>query len=375
VTCTHLKHHAAKACRDCYEKSRAKRPETLEAFEDNGATATLTKRSEDVRTLAQLLAACQVDLDTWEVERHVANKWGDGLFQVKAWLRRRVAVQSARDTIDALVAAAKQRIPARPTVKRREGNHLLEVNIPDLHLGKLAWSKETGYGDYDTKLAEQVFEAAIERLLERVSGFAFSRVLFPIGSDFLNIDNKGAMTTGGTPQDVDSRYPKIYVAGRVLLCRAIERFRRVAPVHVVVVGGNHDSISSFTLGDAIECFFHNTADVTVDNGPTQRKYYEFGQTLLMLTHGDKGKHADYPLLMAAEQPQAWGRTRFHEIHLGHLHQTRVQEKNGVRVRILSALCEPDAWHSANGYVGNHRGAEAFVFHETDGLVAQAYYTA
>jgi hypothetical protein len=120
--------------------------------------------------------------------------------------------------------------------------------------------------------------------------------------------------------------------------------------------------------------YANCPDVTVDNEPAQRKYVEFGRCMVLLTHGDKGKREDYPLLMATEQPAMFGRTLYREAHTGHLHQTKVQEYHGVRVRILPSLAGADAWHAENGYVGNIRAAEAFVWSADEGLVATAYYT-
>jgi hypothetical protein len=78
--------------------------------------------------------------------------------------------------------------------------------------------------------------------------------------------------------------------------------------------------------------------------------------------------------MATECREIFGQTRFHEWHIGHIHQTKVIEKNGVRVRILPALCPPDAWHAEKGYVGNLRSTEALVWDKDKGLQATVVYT-
>lgn len=384
MTCPHPKHHAAKQCLACYSASRAAAPKTTPSagpsYEEHGNKAVKTVASDvEIKTLDVMLRTCEVDTSTWDVERWICNTWANK-WQVKVWLRRRVELVAARHEIAALLADAKSRAPQRAR-SVHDGNgaseggpHMLEVNIPDLHLGKLAWSKETGHADYDIAIARRIYLEALERVINRVRGFGLKQILFPVGSDFLNADNKAALTTRGTPQDVDSRYPKMFEAGRQLMTDAIDRLRLIAPVHVPVVPGNHDELSAWHLGHSLECFFAKTKGVTIDNTPTQRKYVEFGKVMLLLTHGDKGKVTDYPLLMASEQPAMWGRTTFHEAHVGHFHQTKVQEKNGARVRTLSALCAPDAWHAGMGYVGNLRSAEGFVWHETEGLVAQSYYT-
>ena len=74
-----------------------------------------------------------------------------------------------------------------------------------------------------------------------------------------------------------------------------------------------------------------------------------------------------------ENPEAWGRTKFREIHTGHYHKQQLEEHNGVRVRILSALTPADDWHAAMGFVGTIRQAEAYVWSKAEGLLAQVYY--
>jgi hypothetical protein len=347
----------------------------------SGDTAELSQRTtEHVRTLADLVRVCRIDLQEWAVERWVCNKWdgatGEACYQVKATLRlRRPVVEAARLAKDLLADAAKG-MPAWPVRRSAapRGEFALELAIPDLHLGKLAWSKETGGEDYDSAIAARVYQQAVEALLTRTKGFTFGRILLPIGNDFLNADNKAGTTTKGTPLDNDSRYHRTFVRGRQLLTQTVDRLRRLAPVTVITVPGNHDVLAAFHLGDALACWYHRTKDVTVLNDAIPRKYVRWGQVLLMFTHGDKGKKTDYPLLMATERPEDFGATKYREIHTGHLHMTRVDERHGVRTRISPALCPPDAWHSDNHYVGQQRSAEAYVWSRREGLVSMAVYT-
>ena len=89
------------------------------------------------------------------------------------------------------------------------GDNLLEVTLFDLHLGKLAWGKESGE-NYDSKIACDRFLTTIKTLLEHSKGFEYSKILFPIGSDFFNSDTIENTTTSGTPQDEDLRWKKTF---------------------------------------------------------------------------------------------------------------------------------------------------------------------
>lgn len=343
-----------------------------------------------ISTLDQLLKYCKVDLEVWEVERFIVNKWEMGyttgnqenktasvepLFQVKATLKKRTDIINARQEIEALKEEAKKYAPIPYPVLRLEpeGGNLLEIVIPDLHAMKLSWHKETGYIDYDIREAEAVYERAVNKIISRVKNTPIDHILLCMGQDLLNSDNLNSTTTKGTLVNTDTRFHKGYVIVRQLLVRTIEKLRRIAPVTVKVIPGNHDTLSTFTLGDSLECWFHNYDDVTVDNSPIQHKFFRWGDVFLMIIHGDKGKKDDYGLWMATEKPQDFGETKFREIHIGHLHKTKLDEKFGIRVRTLSALTPPDAWHAENGFVGNLRSAEGFIWNKQEGLISVVYH--
>lgn len=363
-------------------------PETNE-YKDQGNTWNVSLPKTRIHTLDELLDYCQVDRLLWSVESFLVNKWemgakdkdtgkliGQPLFQVKATLKKRKEVQAIFDEITKMKEDAKTWAPLPSPIARaatsRSGN-MLEVDIPDAHLAKLAWALETGYQNYDTAIAIETFYRAVETIISRTSHFKFDKILFIVGNDLLQADNQESETYSGTRVDTDSRYKKTFTKARVMLATAIERLRQIAPVKVIVVPGNHDRLSSWHIGELLAMQFTNYSDVEVDNSPTNRKYHQHGKVMLGFTHGDQGKRQDYPLLAATEQPLMWGQTTFREIHTGHYHATKTEEYHGVRVRILPALCPPDAWHSEGGLVGNQRNAEGYVWHETQGLITQVFH--
>lgn len=353
-----------------------------------GDTSEITRTSTTrIKTLKDLIRVCEIDTEEWAITRWVCNKWDSAsahegkatvtdLYQVKAWLTAKRNVIDAKAEIASLIADARKSVKRKPfpLPKRVKGGHLLEVAPVDLHLGKLAWTPETGHDPWDLPIAEQAMKTAIETLLARASGFSIEKVLFLVGNDLLHADTKQGTTTAGTQLDMDSRYHKVFRTARRLCTWAIDRLFEVAPVHVVMLPGNHDAISVYCLGDALQAFYRQQPGIVIDNEPCLRKYVGFGDVLLGFCHGDKGKMSDYPLLMATEQPELFGQSKFREIHTGHRHQTRTQESHGVRVRILPALCPPDAWHAEQGFTGNQRSAEAYIWHRTEGLVGTAIYT-
>jgi hypothetical protein len=356
--------------------------------EGTAEAETITSRSFHVRTLDELLAKAEVDQTIWEVDRHVINQWEMGakneageivtkpLYQIKAWLRRnkaRADMHAIAESLLARIAAASPVRAAPAYVRPQRDRHMLEVCIMDLHMGKLSWHEETGE-DYDLTIAERLAENVVEDLLQKAAGFPLEQIVMPIGNDLVQVDNGENATTAGTRQDTDSRYAKIFERTERLLVWMLDRLAEVAPVQGVVVPGNHDRITAFTLGRVLNARYHRDARVEIDCTPKLRKYIRYGCNLIGYTHGNEEKHADLPLIMAQECPQDWAATRHREFHVGHLHKaketryTAGDSFNGVRVKIIPSLTSSDFWHYAKGYVHERKAAEAYVWSHDAGYV-------
>jgi len=254
---------------------------------------------------------------------------------------------------------------------------LYEIDMPDIHFGRLTWHEESGE-DYDIKIADACVSGVLEKLLSHVKNYSPSKILLPINGDYFNVDNKMNVTSHGTPQNEDTRYQKTFRKGRELLVKVIDSCCVYAPVDVLIIKGNHDEEKSFYVGDALECWYHNNPNVKIDNGAMSRKYYSYGRLLLGFTHGYHEKLDKLPLIMAMEVPDLWGKSSYREIHTGDKHYKRdrlfsiddlATEGTGVVVRILRSLAPTDAWTFNKGLVGALRAAEAFLWNE-DGLIAQ-----
>src|ERR1017187_2506415 len=366
------------------------KPEVTESRDFSGDHAVITKETKHrITSLAELLAFCEVDASEWEVERWVCNKWEVGakcdatvivepLFQIKAWLKRKPHIAAAKAEIEELRLKAESFAPDYPAIITRnlkETGNLAEYSLVDHHFGVQAWSKETRWADYDLKLAQKSYEAAIVALVGRTHHLKLDEALVVLGNDQQNADNRAGTTEHGTIQTMDSRYQKVFSVSRDCSIAAIDMLRGMAKrVTVVIVPGNHDPLTSWHLGESVALWYRRCASVTVDNSPTFRKYRQHGTCMWMWTHGNTGKLENYPALMAAEQPKMWGATQWREAHTGDKHHRRLLELKGATVRILPSLRPPDAWSSEMQFVGSIRAAESYVWNEREGLIGTAVYS-
>lgn len=252
--------------------------------------------------------------------------------------------------------------------------HAYELNIPDVHFGKLAWKAESGE-DYDLSIAEKRYEAAIEDLLSYVDLEKIEEIIFPIGNDMVNIDSRRNETFAGTGQDSDSRFYKIVQVVKRILIKNINSLSQIAPVRVIVVAGNHDPETMFMLGEILDAYYHNNDNVEVDNSPRQRKYYQYGLNGFQYTHGNEEKHSDLGPIFATEEKRLWADTDFRFCKVGHFHKNKktqfvsVDEFQGFQVQILPSLSGSDAWHNSKGY-NSLKAAKGFLYHKEKGQVGE-----
>ena len=342
----------------------------------------------EVRNDEDLIREAKIDTIRWKIDRWKCNRWEmphkfkdlirtkQGLWQVQAWLVRNTEGIELDTLKNEVIAEMKKHAPKYVAIKRRKlvKPSLLVVDIPDLHYDKLAWGKETG-GDWDIKISGKMFLDMVDDLISKSSMYEIEKVLFPIGNDFFNSEGATQMTTGGTPQSVDSRWKKSFMEGKKVVIDAIDRLRNVAPVDVIIVPGNHDKAKTYFLGDTLESWYHNCKDVNIDNTPPLRKYYDYGCTLLAFTHGKDEKIDRLPMILCTEAKEQFAKTKFQEWHLGDKHHrkdikyTPAHEIDGMIIRTLSSLSPADLWHYEKGYLAK-RAAQGFIYDKVNGWVCQ-----
>jgi predicted phosphodiesterase len=260
------------------------------------------------------------------------------------------------------------------------GDLALEIMLTDHHFGKIPFSYKEE--DWTLANAKREYLDAVEYHISKAPK-EVSTLILPIGNDLLHINSNTGTTKKGTAMEYSTNYHRLYafvrdvVAGSVLSLS--ERFK----IKVVIVPGNHDEDACYRLGDYLMGLFEGSQRVTVDNTGHDRKYVEWGNTLLMFTHGEKVNIQKLHDSFSSDVPERNGRCKYRYAHIGHLHKNMKSEtwrKNikdeylGTEVEICPSLSPTDNWHDDNMYVGNQRRTKAFLYSETRGKVAEWYYS-
>lgn len=259
-------------------------------------------------------------------------------------------------------------VPApKPPKAAQKSLRMLQVGVPDLHLGK--W----GAG-YDMHIATTRALRSTGHFLSKLEAPP-ALVLMPIGNDLLHVDRADRKTVKGTDQDCEASPEEMFTQARRLLTEQIRMCLKVAPVRVVAVPGNHDQLAVSHLAHVIDAQFDSNKHVTVQfpDGDSLRTAFRFHKVLIGFTHGCKAGPATNMLgqVLAEEYPHDWAASQFREVHLGHMHQKigmtrKFDTYNSVMLRWWPSLSGHDGWHIKKGYMAPPR-AEAILWDGDHGI--------
>ncbi len=342
----------------------------------------ITLRDGDELTPDQILEIHGFNPSAWEVISCRNNFWNTqikgGAKQI-SYQSRLTAKPKAKGIdlaeIDRHFAKLDRKHFTPPIIKSRQGSLMAEINIADLHLGKLCWHGDTPE-NFDYKIAREAYYRIIGEIGEQLKGKPIDYITFVWANDFFNSDTVEKTTTGGTPQDTDIREKKLFNIGVEMLVRGVEMLEDIAPIKTFYTPSNHDELSGYHALKYLEAWFRQDDNVTVDTGAYPRKYQLYGNTLIGYCHGDKEngngskeKASRLASLMPNEARELWGQAMYHEMHVAHLHSEQmIQEINGVIVRRISSPTASDTWHTESGYLGAVRKAQTFLYDKERGLM-------
>ena len=238
--------------------------------------------------------------------------------------------------------------------------------VSDHHLGMLSWAPETGQ-NYNIKIAENILMQATQYLIDNDT--ACEKSTIAVLGDFMHYDSFESVT----PQnrnilDADGRYPKmVHAAVRTLRYLIEAALRKHGSVHVIIEIGNHDTSSSIFLMECLANVYENEPRITIDKHPGHYHYFSHGKCLVGTHHGDGAKPNDLPLIMASDQAELWGKTKYRYWWTGHLHTEKSKDFAGCRWEQFRVLGPQDAWAHNKGY-RSERGMNAIILSKEYGEV-------
>jgi hypothetical protein len=242
-----------------------------------GPNTVLTYEGPNPKTLDELLEAMEVDLNIYQVEKWIANKW-DGqlkggkpvpLFQVKVWL-----VPYKLEPPELCVPQVILDVPNVPVKKGRKAKVRRALFLTDLHVGYRR--------NIDTGVLEPYHDReALDVVHQLASRFPFDEIIF--GGDQLDLPEWTRKFNKG-PEFYFTTKPSIIELGWWL-----SRFMHTAPdAPIRVLEGNHEKRLPKLVNDSL------IAAHSLPSGQEViRKAFDLGYMLGLV--GDHSTwHAGYP---------------------------------------------------------------------------------
>ena len=312
--------------------------------------------------------------DEWKVISFTSNAWQSQvkggnkivLWQSKITVKPRTTNEITFEDVDRYFENKDLNAPIVPIKSDyNKKGEILEICIPDLHSGLLAWRHETG-DDYDLNIAKERFFKAISDIVSRSENCSFSKILFVTLGDLLHTDNDAQTTTKGTFQQVDGRLAKIFDYTLDMIIDAIKMLSNIAPVEVIYICGNHDRVLGYTLIKAAKKAFTENGRVEFDVSPNPQKFRLLGNTLIGWTHGDMPKKNMLGWLQDRARKE-FGESKYAEIHSGHFHSEQVQTGAGVTIRYMPNLASASYWEHQQGFPHTTKTVMCYRWHREKGL--------
>jgi len=242
--------------------------------------------------------------------------------------------------------------------------------VCDPHIGMLAWGPETGESN-DLKIGVDRVNNGLQRLMS-LAPPAETAVIIQTG-DFLHADSQSNATpASGHQLDVDGRAQKVKLAGVQLLRRSIDyALQKHSRVIVKNLKGNHDPESAAWLNIALGLFYSNEPRVEIDleDGNNDIWLHLFGVNYIGATHGHTMKPERMAMVMADDNPEYWGASKYRWMIFGHIHHETVKEVGSVRCESFRQPVPKDAYAHSHGYRSGN-SMSSVTLHKTDGEIGR-----
>ena len=328
--------------------------ETTEILSDGShrSDKLVKMNAQQAKDVNYLLEAHGFDKSDWDLVNCKNNIWNvhskqDGvqtLYSSKITVKPKV---SGFDMDKFIELVEKKVTPIHIEQENPNANHskLLEIPLYDMHFGPSSLEYYTHH---------------LEEIVNKIRSRSWEKILFVIGQDLLHNDNFKGQTASGTmieKVDMEKAFDEALQFYTTLITEAK---RKANSVECVYVKGNHDESMSYGFFRTLKATF---PQVSFDTSLKQRKAFTWEKVFIGLTHGDKGANRMMDNFLS-EFGKLIANAEVREVHSGHLHTEKSNDKFGITQRTLSTANITDDWHDDNGFIGANKRFQLFEYSPT-----------
>lgn len=338
-------------------------------------------------TDADILRDMDLDPERYEITSCKKSRWeaqakGGEVIQMEAFkvscqnTSRHMSIAEMAKASQKAIDNAKKYIdynPAQPYMVNAKNGRLGVFQVCDCHFGAYCSKKEHGI-DWGPKECKEDIGFITDNAIAFLKNEPVDSLIIAMTGDALNSDTITHTTAHGTQQfDGLLHHSELVKEYFYMMCDVIDKFSNALKIKINVLHtvGNHDTKTVYDLIMMLRIRYDNDPNVVILDELNTRKYREYGNSLLVFTHGqDEGKRVvNAPL---NEAPAAVGRTKMTYIISEHFHQYKLIF-DGRTVHIVgSTIAPPGTWTKNSAYVGGRRGGQLLIFDKKYCLTTQQF---
>lgn len=326
---------------------------------------------EKCPTPEEVIERYNIDPKKWKLSNIWIKERKGGYFCSSHFVRVKPTIQDIETTIDKIFSDILERIKDyRPNIEELKrdlnfgnlegnGQACLLLNLTDIHIDKKALKENN---DIHKRVA--LIKEIVKNFVKQAKSlyYEIEHCVLVIGSDLFDTDTYFNTTTKGTRQeDPVVSWDVSYVIVFDLFVYIIYYLSSIAKsLDVIFLQGNHDRTKSFYLVYPLSKYLSNLHNVNFDISTLKRKCVLYKDVFIGFHHGDC-KISNLPLIFAKEFSDYWGKAKYHEIHVGHIHFYEEKEISGVRIKQYPSLAPDNDWSDMMNYVNQVKSAIAILY--------------
>jgi len=342
----------------------------------------------DIKTVKEMASYCNIDINDYQIPPKIISNtygseenpnWQFKVFWVPKYKPNQLKPIDAAKEFEELIKNIKIPNPAYKKVSTKKSGKTVVLGLTDAHLNAKVNLENVCYNG---QTGRWTLDRACDALLDVIDYYCdyyknenIDKFIVPVGSDLFNSNNERTTTLNGTPQMDDQPNTVAFRKIMETIIIATEKILKVSKkIDLVYLPGNHDKHMSCFLTTGLYFVYKDRKEVSVDITLHERKYIKVGNTLVVLVHGHVSgktlKIADLPGIVAAEASELWGKCKYVEIFIGHVHhhETIVSKNNGkCTTHILPMIAPPTIWVHSSAFLAE-RKMEVSEIDQIDGLI-------
>lgn len=258
-------------------------------------------------------------------------------------------------------------VPKSLQFKYQQAKHKSKVSLilprQDAHFNKLDIN---GDNDIHNRFLDDAFST--NNFIKKAKATNhLEEIVYIVGSDQFNSEWT-SLTTKGTPQQNILSYQEAFK----LICEhessmLLALSQECDKLKVVFVPGNHDHYVGWHLINWLEAYL-STSGIEFESSVVCTKYHKYGNTAIMLNHGDAIKPAGLATKFPIGFKSQWSYCENFYIFTGDKHTELSMDLNGIKFyRVPQLSTSTSLWDDKKGYTDSKAENTAFVITKENGM--------